>query len=157
MLYGFRADEVPQIPGNILLVSGAVVIVLAVPSAISSWLRGAGLALAAATLVLLAFVLPPTALGFLGFGIGLVSAVPQTIESLTRPYDEASAVSIPAWALRAASQVSWLTYAIARGDLTVTISATFILASALLLVATERRRRPVPVAVPDGAVACPVG
>ena len=33
LLYGIRAAEPPQIPGNVLLVSGAVVVVLSVPSA----------------------------------------------------------------------------------------------------------------------------
>jgi uncharacterized protein with PQ loop repeat len=35
LLYGVRAGELPQIPGNILLVSGSVVVALLVPSRVS--------------------------------------------------------------------------------------------------------------------------
>ncbi len=142
MLYGIRAHEIPQIPGNVLIISGAVVIVLAVPSAISAPGRALRLSVPALAIVGLATVLPPASIGFLAFGIGLVSALPQTVESLTRPRQATSAVSVPAWLLRGASQVAWLVYALVLHDLTITISATFILASSLLLVASERRRRP---------------
>jgi uncharacterized protein with PQ loop repeat len=142
MLYGFRAGEVPQIPGNILIVTGAVIIVLAVPALATPAERAVRLALPAAALVGLAIVLPPAAVGFIGFGIGLVAAVPQTVQSIRRPASSTSAVSIPAWLLRAASQVAWLAYALAHHDITVTISASFLLVSAVFLVVLESRRRP---------------
>jgi uncharacterized protein with PQ loop repeat len=152
LLYGFRADEIPQIPGNALIVSGAVVIVLAVPSVTSMSARAVRLAIPALVITGLAVVLPPTLIGFLAFGIGLVSAVPQLVESLLRSNRNASAVSMLAWVLRAASQVCWLLYALARHDITVTISATFILSSSVLLVMSEQRRRPEPEAAADAAL-----
>jgi uncharacterized protein with PQ loop repeat len=143
LLYGIRAGEPPQIPGNVFMVSGAAFVVLSVPSRLSVPARAVRLALPAAILVTLAFVIPAAALGFVAFGIGLVSALPQLITSLAgRERAEAeSGVSVLSWLLRAASQVSWLIYAIALHDLVVTISATFILASALLLVLIELSRR----------------
>jgi uncharacterized protein with PQ loop repeat len=141
MLYGVRSGEVPQIPGNILIVTGAAVIVLAVPSAMSRSMRAIGLAGPAALLVGLATVLPPPVIGFVAFGIGLISAVPQTIRSLTRPQPQTSAVSVLTWVLRAASQISWLFYALVLHDITVTISATFILITSTVLILSESSRR----------------
>ncbi len=141
MLYGIRAHELPQIPGNIFMVTGAAVIVLAVPSAISVARRAARLATAAAAIATLAAVLPPTSIGFLGFGIGLFSAVPQLIKSMRRPGHQLSAVSVPAWVLRGISQACWLFFAVVVGDLAVTISASFILTSSALLVVCELGRR----------------
>ena len=59
MLYGLRAHEFPQVPGNILMVTGSVVVVLAVPSATSIRTRAIGLAAPAAVIGGLATVLPP--------------------------------------------------------------------------------------------------
>jgi uncharacterized protein with PQ loop repeat len=141
MLYGVRADEAPQIPGNILMVTGAAVIVLAVPAATSVRMRAVRLALPALAIIGLAIILPPAAIGFLAFGIGLVSALPQTVRSLRSGREEGSGVSVLAWLLRAASQVSWLIYAVVLHDVVVTISAAFILTSSLALVASELRNR----------------
>jgi uncharacterized protein with PQ loop repeat len=142
MLYGIRADEVPQIPGNVLMVSGAAVIVLAVPSTTPIGARAVRLAASAGVIIALATVLPPDAIGFLAFGIGLFSAVPQIVKSLTVRRSDVSAFSIPAWVLLGASQVCWLIYALVLEDIAVTISASFVLSSAALLVITELRRRP---------------
>jgi uncharacterized protein with PQ loop repeat len=150
LLYGVRAAEIPQIPGNILIVSGAVVLVLAVPSATSVPVRAVQLGVPALLVIGLATVLPPTAIGFLAFGIGLLSALPQTVRSLTRQRASTSAVSVLAWLLRAASQLSWLIYAILVHDLPVMISTTVVLSSALVVVATELRPRP---GVPAAAMA----
>jgi uncharacterized protein with PQ loop repeat len=151
MLYGFRTGEIPQIPGNVLLVSGAVVIVLIVPSATSVTARAVGLAVPALVIGGLAIVAAPQLIGFFGLGVALVSAVPQTVKSLSRRVPGASAVSLLAWLLRAASQLCWLTYAIAVNDGTVTIAAVFILSSALVVLAGELSRR----ALPVNAVASP--
>jgi uncharacterized protein with PQ loop repeat len=145
MLYGFRTGELPQIPGNVLLVSGAVVIVLAVPSRTSAVARATGLAGAAVVLCALAAVMPPPVFGFVALGGALVSSVPQTVRSLrSRGGQSASAVSLPSWVLRVGSQVCWLSYAVVLHDLTVTISAAFILSSALVLIGSELSRRPAP-------------
>ncbi len=157
LLYGVRADEIPQIPGNVLMVSGAAVIVLAVPSSVRRPVRAVGFGLPALVLVGLAIVLPPTAIGFVGFGIGLVSTLPQTIRSLTRPAGDPSAVSVATWALQGISQASWLAYALVRHDLTVSISASVLLTTAIVLVISESRVRPQPAGPVDVVTNEPAG
>ena len=76
----------------------------------------------------------------IAFAIGLVAALPQVVKSLTGDRSAISAVSIPAWVLRAASQVAWLAYALILHDIVVTISAIFILVSSSTLVVAESRR-----------------
>jgi uncharacterized protein with PQ loop repeat len=141
LLYGVRAAEMPQIPGNVLTVSGSVVIALAVPSSASRGRRAVALALAGAALCALATVVPPTALGFVAFGIGIVSMLPQTVNSLRRTTGEVSAVSVPTWVLFGASQLCWLIYALVVHDLVVAISACWILASAFTISTSELRHR----------------
>jgi uncharacterized protein with PQ loop repeat len=151
MSYGVLTDELPQIPGNVLLVSGAVVVVLAVPSATSVSRRALGLGGAAAALVAIAALLPAPAVGMVGFGIGLVSGLPQIIVSLSR-HSAASAVSLLTWALRVASQACWFFYAVALGDLVVAVSAAFLLSSAALVLGTELARRRAASPVPARAL-----
>jgi uncharacterized protein with PQ loop repeat len=77
----------------------------------------------------------------LAFALSLVSSVPQLLTSLRRPTDQPSSLSVSAWVMRCASQASWLFYAIVVHDLPVTVSAVFILTSAVLILAVETRRR----------------
>jgi uncharacterized protein with PQ loop repeat len=140
LLYGVRTGEVPQIPGNVLLVSGAVVIALAVPSARTVRARAAGLLAAAFVLVLLAVVAPVEVIGAIALSGALVSSVPQTITSLTRKDATRSAVSPLSWVLRIASQTCWLTYALALHDVTVTVSAIVILSNAIIVLVRETTR-----------------
>ena len=151
LLYGVRTAEVPQVPGNVLLVSGAVLLVLVVPSPYAVPSRAAALAAGGAALVVAAFVLPASVLGLVAFGIGLVSTIPQTITSLTRRAPD-SAVSLLAWAMRVASQTCWLLYALAVHDHVVTISALVLLTNALLILVTEKMRRTAPAPAPALAV-----
>ncbi|MCW2528065.1 MAG: hypothetical protein JWM76_2925 [Pseudonocardiales bacterium] len=141
LLYGVRAAETPQIPGNVLTVSGAMVIALAVPSPVGRSRRAVAIALPAAVLIALAATTPPTALGFVAFGIGIVSMLPQTLRSLRSTGDEVSAVSVLTWILFGVSQACWLIYALVVHDLVVTISACWIMASALAIVSSELRQR----------------
>jgi uncharacterized protein with PQ loop repeat len=144
LLYGVRTGELPQIPGNILLVSGAVAIVLLVPSERAVPARAAGLAGGAVCLVLAAAVAPASVLGAGAFAVGMVSGLPQIARSVTRRGAGESAVSLPTWWLRVASQACWFGYAFVIGDVTVMVSAAFLLSSALLVVGTELARRPAP-------------
>jgi uncharacterized protein with PQ loop repeat len=139
LLYGVRSEEVPQIPGNVLTVAGAVAIVLAVPSSVRRRVRAAGLLLAAAMLIALAAVLAPTALGVVAFGIGLASALPQIARSLLG--SGGAAVSIPTWLLYGAAQLCWLAYALIHRDVVVTISAVFLIISCVLVSGGEGLRR----------------
>ncbi len=140
LLYGVRAHELPQIPGNVLLVSGAVALILVLPARVPPPVRAAWLAAAGVGLVAIATVAPTMLVGFLAFGLGLVSAVPQTVKSLVERHRPASAVSVPSWLLRVASQACWLTYALTVHDIAVTVSATVIMSNAVLLVTVELRR-----------------
>jgi uncharacterized protein with PQ loop repeat len=147
LLYGVRTGEIPQIPGNVLLVSGAVLLVLVVPSAYPVGTRAAGLVGGGSALVAAAWTLPAAALGLVAFGIGLVSAIPQTVTSLGRRRGE-SAVSLLTWVLRVASQGCWFFYAVVLHDRVVTISAAFLLLNALVILVAERVRRAVPAPAP---------
>jgi uncharacterized protein with PQ loop repeat len=144
LLYGVRTGELPQIPGNVLLVSGAVSIVLLVPSASTVKARAAALAGCAVGLGLVAAAAPAPLLGAGAFAIGVVSGVPQLVRSIARRAPGESAVSLLTWCLRVASQGCWFCYAFVIGDATVMVSAAFLLSSALLVVGTELSRRPAP-------------
>jgi uncharacterized protein with PQ loop repeat len=140
LMYGVRTNEVPQIPGNVLIVSGALVIVLLVPSVVSVRRRAIRLGLAAVPLMTAAVWAPSTVVGLLAFGIGLTSAWPQLLTSLRRRAGTPSAVSISAWLMRCGSQSAWLCYAVVLHDVAVTISASFTLTSALVILTVELRR-----------------
>ncbi|MEO8889377.1 MAG: PQ-loop domain-containing transporter [Jatrophihabitantaceae bacterium] len=159
LLYGVRTGEVPQIPGNVLIVGGAAAIVLLVPSRLAARARALRLVTAAVPSVAAAVWAPATVVGLLAFGIGLTSALPQLRTSLRRPAGVPSAVSTSAWLMRCGSQSAWLCYALVLHDLTVTISATFTLAGAILILAVESRRSAaVPVQLRSTeALACPAG
>src|ERR1044072_2789336 len=58
LLYGVRTTEIPQIPGNVLLVSGAVAVVLLVPSRFSALPRALGLAGAGVVISAVAYFAP---------------------------------------------------------------------------------------------------
>src|SRR4051794_1414038 len=147
LLYGIRTGEIPQIPGNVLLVSGAVAVVLLVPSCTSPLVRALGLAWCAALAGVLALVAPPAVLGAVGGLLGLFSGLPQLARSMRRRAG-VSAVSPLTWALRVDSQASWLSYGLMLRDLTVALSATFLLTNALLVLLIETVRRPVATPVP---------
>jgi uncharacterized protein with PQ loop repeat len=152
LLYGVRAGELPQIPGNVLMVSGALVLALAVPSVHTAGARLAGMVGAAAALVALALLTPSAVIGAIAVGMALVSSVPQTITSLARRDAAVSAVSPMSWVLRIASQSCWLAYALAVSDATVMVSAIVILSNAILVLVRETTRRPAS-AAPDPASA----
>jgi uncharacterized protein with PQ loop repeat len=155
LLYGVRTAELPQIPGNVLLVSGAVAVVLLVPSRSSRRLRALGLVAAALLVAVLAVLAPPAAIGSVGGAIGVVSGLPQLVRSVRRTA-AVSAVSATTWALRVASQGCWLSYGVMLGDLVVVFSALFLLTNALIVLALETARRPTTVVEPIPAVAEPV-
>lgn len=145
LLYGVRTGELPQIPGNILLVSGSVVVALLVPSSVGVAARTAGLVGPALLIGVLAALAPTPVIGALAIAMALVSSVPQTVRSLRRRAASASAVSLLTWSLRVASQACWLGYALVLHDATVAVSATFVLSNALIVLGAEAARRPAPV------------
>jgi uncharacterized protein with PQ loop repeat len=149
LTYGVRTGTVPQIPGNILLVSGAVAVVLLVPSHVSRRRRAVSLGVVLAALETVAWVVPAHSVGYLAASIGFVSAWPQVYDSVvTWRSGVRSGVSITTWSLKLVSQTCWLTYAVLVGDVPVAISATVAFGAAATLVTLEtltaaRQTRPV--------------
>jgi uncharacterized protein with PQ loop repeat len=143
LTYGVRTATVPQIPGNVLLVSGAVAIVLLVPSVWSRRRRALLLGAVWSLVMLLAWTMPPGWVGYFALVVGLFSAWPQVYDSVAglRAGTGESGVSITTWSIKVVSQTSWLVYAVATAQVAVTISATVALSTALLLVAVESYRR----------------
>ena len=142
--YGARAGVAPQIPGNVLLVAGAVSIVLLVPSALTRSRRALLLLSAVLAVVGVSTMLPAEGVGYLAFGIGLFSAWPQVFATL-RGTREAAGVSLTTFSLRTAAAVGWLSYAVLARDVPVLLSAVIMLSTTLLVLVVESSRRTVPV------------
>ncbi len=142
LTYGLRSGSMPQIPGNVLLVSGAVAIVLLVPAAWSPRRRALGLAGASAALLLASTALAPEQVGFLAFGISLFGMWPQVYETAwARRGMGPSAISLTSNALKITSQVCWLSFAIMTWDLPVLAGGIMALSTNALVTAVELSRR----------------
>ncbi len=142
LTYGVRTATIPQIPGNVLLVSGAVTVALLVPSPMPRPRRALVLAAAAVGIVAVAFAIPTTSVGYLAVSVGLVSAWPQVFDSVAGwRAGGTSGVSITTWSIKVVSQTCWLVYAVVTTQTPVVISATVALTTALALVAVESSRR----------------
>ena len=144
MIYGLRADVMPQIPGNVLLVTGSIAIVLLVPSHLSRSRRALMLAAAMSAVALVAFHVPVETAGFLAFGISLFSAWPQVVTTL-RGTREAAGVSLTTFSLRLAAGLGWLAYAVIARDVPVIFSAGVMVGTTMLVLAVESARRTEPV------------
>ncbi len=142
--YGVRAGVAPQIPGNLLLLSGSVAIVLLVPSALSRARRALLLATAALVVVTVSTRLSPEAVGFLAFGIGLFSAWPQVFATLRGSREDAG-VSLATFSLRTAAALGWLSYAVLARDVPVLLSALIMVSTTVLVLVVEASRRTAPV------------
>jgi uncharacterized protein with PQ loop repeat len=140
--YGARTGQLPQIPGNVLLIAGAVTIVLIVPSARSRTWRAIVLGSVTAVAVGVSFALPAHDGGYLAFSIGLFASLPQLADTVrTWRMGATSAVSVSSWSLKIASQTAWLLYGIGVSDRPVLISACVTLSTATLLVFLEMNAR----------------
>jgi uncharacterized protein with PQ loop repeat len=122
--YGLRTRALPQLPGNLLLVCGAIAVVLLVKSPTSRARRAVLLAVGAGLIGSTAWVISPEAVGYLAFAIGTVSTWPQLYDSIGnwRAHIN-SGVSLSTWALRIASQMCWLAYALGTSDTPVAVGA----------------------------------
>ena len=143
MVYGARAEVWPQIPGNVLLVSGAVAIILLVPHRWSRTSRGLLLAGAMLVAACVAFAVPVAAAGMVAFGIGLFSAWPQVVMTL-RGSSAAAGVSLATFGLRLTAGLGWLFYAVLDHDVPVLLSAVVMVSTTVLVLAVEARRRTAP-------------
>jgi uncharacterized protein with PQ loop repeat len=145
LTYGARTNQIPQIPGNMLLITGAAAVVLLVPSTRSRSWRATVVGSAAICAVAVALVIPAHDVGYLAFSIGLFGSVPQLIDSVhTWRLGATSAVSVSSWTLKMASQVAWFSYGLGVGDKPVIISAGVNLMSAAVLVTLEKSARSAP-------------
>ena len=149
--YGVRTGSLPQIPGNVLLVTGAVTIVLLVPAAWSRTRRALGLAGSALVLVLVSTQLAPTQVGFMAFSISMVGMWPQVYETVwARRGRGPSAISLTSNGLKVGSQICWLSFAILTTDLPVLAGALMALTTNAMISSVElsRRRGASPVLLP---------
>lgn len=142
LIYGVRTATMPQIAGNVLLVSGAVAVVLLVPNGVARSRKAFALGGAAVTLLLVSLVIPPATVGYVAFGIGLLSAWPQLIESFGnwRSGGE-SGLSLTTWSVKIASTLCWLSYAIIATDVPVLVACAFGLTTTLTIFALETSAR----------------
>jgi uncharacterized protein with PQ loop repeat len=160
--YGIRTWQVPQIPGNVLFISGAVAIVLLIPSRVGRTTRALGLGAAGTVEAATIAALPEPAVGYVAFGVTMAASWPQVYDSfrswrLRRP----SGVSLAAWGFGLLSQVLWLLYAAGVHDGPITVSAGSLCISMVLLLTLEWRARagragavPLPTVAPTSAQPC---
>ena len=142
LTYGLRSGSMPQVPGNILLISGAVAIVLLVPARWSRRRRAAALALMAVALIAVSTRLSPEQVGFLAFAIGLTGMWPQVTETVwQRRGLGPSSLSLSSSALKVLSQTLWLSFALLTTDVPVIVAAVFTLTANGLVAAVEASRR----------------
>lgn len=141
-MYGIRIEQPVQVFGNVLLVTGALTVTLYAQNEMSARRRAVNVSLALLAAFALGMVLPATLVGFLAFGLGMFSMVPQVATSLrTYRARTVSGVSLPSFGLRILSQLCWLTFAIGTRDMPVVVSAVVALSAALIIVILERIAR----------------
>ena len=142
LTYGLRSGSMPQVPGNVLLISGAVAIVLLVPAAWSRRRRALGLAAVAAVLIAVSTRLTPEQVGFFALAIGLTGMWPQVYETVwLRRGMGPSAISMTSQVLKLVSQSLWMTFALITIDVPVIVAATMTLSTNLVVTLVEAARR----------------
>lgn len=140
--YGVRTGSMPQIPGNILLVSGAIAIVLLVPAAWSRSVRAAGLAVVTVAMVGVSTLMEPATAGFFALAIGLTGMWPQVFETVwLRRGMGPSAISLTSQVLKVVSQLCWLAFAVLTLDVPVLAAAIMTLATNFVITGVEMARR----------------
>jgi uncharacterized protein with PQ loop repeat len=142
LTYGVRSGSMPQIPGNVLLISGAVAIVLLVPAAWSRRRRAFGLVAAVVAVVAVSTHLTPESVGLLAFAIGITGMWPQVVETVwLRRGMGPSALSLSSNSLKVGSQLCWLSFALLTTDVPVIASASMALSTNVLIGIVEFGRR----------------
>jgi len=142
LTYGLRSGSMPQVPGNVFLVSGAVAIVLLVPAEWSRARRAWSLLGITATLVLFSTYLSPEQVGFFAFGIGLFAVWPQLFETVwLRRGMGPSALSMSSQVLKVVGQFLWLSYALLAVDSPVIVAAVVALSTNAVIAGVEASRR----------------
>ncbi len=142
LTYGIRIGATPQIPGNILLAGGAIACVLLIHSPMPRGRRGALLLVGAAVLLVTVWVIPTQSVGYLATAIGLSSMWPQLFDTVGNYRAHiTSAVSLPTYGMRMASQVCWLVYGVGTHDTPVYVGASLALTIASTTMALEALAR----------------
>ena len=149
LTYGVRSGSLPQIPGNILLISGAVAIVLLVPTAWGRRRRALALAAVTTAGVIASTWLSAAEVGFLAFGIGLCGMWPQVYETVWRRRGLGpSSLSLTSTGLGMVSQLLWLMFAVLTLDVPVIVAAIVALSTNTVVTLVEASRRRTPSAAP---------
>jgi uncharacterized protein with PQ loop repeat len=142
MTYGIRVGEVPQIPGNLLLIAGAITVVVLVNLHTGHARRTMLLAGACVTQLAIVWTMPARDVGYYAFSIGLFSTLPQLYDSVGNwRARRNSGVSVSTWSVRIGSQICWLFYAVGTFDVAVALSACVGLSTAIALVCLEMAAR----------------
>jgi uncharacterized protein with PQ loop repeat len=153
LTYGVRTGSAPQVPGNALLVTGAIVVFMLLRTHQSQSRRALVLVGSASPVLAVAWLAPAHVPGFMGFSFGLVSSWPQLYDSIgSWRRRVTSGVSIGTWTLRLASQLCWLTFGLGTRDVVVVISAVVSLTTAATLLSLEYLARTSPAAEPAYAI-----
>lgn len=142
LVYGLRADVLPQVPGNVFLVAGAVAVVLLVPSAWSRSHRAASLAGVGAAVIVVSMLITPQMVGYLAFAISIMSVWPQLVDSFGNWRTSAeSGISLSTWSVKIAAAICWLSYATLSRDVPVLIASLMGLSTALAVLGMEASAR----------------
>lgn len=142
MTYGFRTGALPQIPGNVLLILGAVSVVLLIDAGTARGRRATLLAGACTVQLAIVWTIPANDAGYYASLIGLFSSLPQLHDSIGNwRARRDSGVSVSTWSLRIASQICWIVYAIGTVDVPVGVAAGVALSTAIALVTLELAAR----------------
>jgi uncharacterized protein with PQ loop repeat len=143
MNYGVRTGTWPQVPGNTLIIAGAVTIVVLVPAKMGRARRAGLLALVIALANLVAVTLmAPGSVGFLAFAVGLFAAWPQVFQTVwVRRGLGPSAVSLTSNALAIGAQVLWLAFALITTDVPVIAASILAIGTAGVVLGVEATRR----------------
>jgi uncharacterized protein with PQ loop repeat len=142
LTYGIRTSAMSQIPGNVVLIAGAVAVVLLVPGSRPRSARALLLVAAAGILLVTTHFLPAQTVGFVAFGFSLVSSWPQLVASYGNwRCGIVSGLSLTTFFARMASISCWLSYALISTDTPVAVSSTFGLAATVAIISMEMSLR----------------
>jgi uncharacterized protein with PQ loop repeat len=142
LTFGLRTGAAPQIPGNVLLTIGAVTVVLLINTPMPRGRRGLLLLAVSAVLLVTVWVIPAESVGYLATAIGLSSMWPQLYDTVGNWRGHiTSGVSLTTYALRMASQVCWLSYAVGTHEMPVGVGASLALVIASTTLGLEAAAR----------------
>jgi len=142
LTFGIRTNAAPQLPGNMLLIGGAIAVLMLINTSMPRARRVLVLVAGATVLLLTVWTIPAESVGYLATAIGLSSMWPQLFDTVGNFRGHiTSGVSLPTYGLRMASQVCWLSYAVGTHDMPVGVGASLALVIASTTLALEAAAR----------------